>query len=908
MNFFPPSVSARVTSVQIGDSVAFSNMFTASDLDGDDITLFRFRDNSAAATSGFFTVRGVRQASNTFIEVGANDLAFVRYQAGLIESSETFSVQVGDGGTELSSVDVAVVNTITGNFFAPTIEVTPGFVQERGILDPQTLFEVSDPEGNPPVRFFFADRNANQNGGHFLFNGVRQESGRFFVVEADELDQLSFVGGRFGQSENVGIQVFDGEFVSDVVNVQVTTLPNLFRPVVNAFNVNSSPGATINVESLVQFSDQDGNAPRVFGFLDTGVGANSGFFTVNGVRQDAGTFFQVQANQLPTVEFQVSQQGSLEEYRVFAGDGRFASEIASATISSVPRPTLEVASSTVIVDDLEQIDFVDIVSQSDNGPPISTYQVLDQNTAANSAQLLLNGQQLEQGVVHTLTAQQFANLQIEGAPSDGRSRDQFLVRGQNPLFFTEWESFDVNTEANVGGALTSGFNWSPQLDNGEKFVITYTFIDGVDSTGGDVTTPPVPSYYADDADERNNPAPFGNAQRAATRQALESLEQFADIDFVEVPYEVDAADASVTFGLRSNFDAMVAANARFPVDGLGLGTEDGDIWFSRELFPETDAGALVEPGSFFYYTLLHEVGHTLGFKHPFEPLNGNNELLPVATDFPRHTVLSNTFNFNEDPVPATFGIYDIIELQRLYRPNEEFNAGNNQYFFSENAENRFLSTINDVGGRDTFNLTSSTANETIDLHEGAFSTVDGLNNSVAIAFGTTIENARGGSGNDTILGNSARNLLFGNEGADILEGDGGIDTLRGGAGRDTYIWRTGDGRDLIDEQTLAGVDAIHIFDDTSLSSLQDDLVFRRFGRDLRIDLRFDQGPAQGSITVRDQQFGGSRIETLRLFTANGDQIGEDIDLNSIFVQADTTATFFRLSDQQTNRGFIAVPV
>ena len=142
----------------------------------------------------------------------------------------------------------------------------------------------------------------------------------------------------------------------------------------------------------------------------------------------------------------------------------------------------------------------------------------------------------------------------------------------------------------------------------------------------------------------------------------------------------------------------------------------------------------------------------------------------------------------------------------------------------------------------------------------------------------------------------------------MLEGDGGIDTLRGGAGRDTYIWRTGDGRDLIDEQTQAGVDSIHIFDGTALNSLEDDLVFRRFGRDLRIDLRFDQGPAQGSITIRDQQFGGSRVETLRLFNANGTQIGQDIDLNSIFVQADTTATFFRLSDQQTNRGFIAVPV
>ena len=142
----------------------------------------------------------------------------------------------------------------------------------------------------------------------------------------------------------------------------------------------------------------------------------------------------------------------------------------------------------------------------------------------------------------------------------------------------------------------------------------------------------------------------------------------------------------------------------------------------------------------------------------------------------------------------------------------------------------------------------------------------------------------------------------------MLEGDGGNDVLRGGAGRDTYVWRTGDGRDQINEQTLGGVDSLHIFDDTALNSLQNDLVFRRFGRDLRIDLRFDRDQAQGSVLIRDQQWGGSRIETLRLFNGAGEQIGEDIDLNSIFVQANTEATFFRLTNQETNRGFIAVPV
>jgi serralysin len=47
-----------------------------------------------------------------------------------------------------------------------------------------------------------------------------------------------------------------------------------------------------------------------------------------------------------------------------------------------------------------------------------------------------------------------------------------------------------------------------------------------------------------------------------------------------------------------------------------------------------------------------------------------------------------------------------------------------------------------------------------------------------------IENANGGSGNDTILGNQANNALRGNDGADSLSGLSGNDDLYGGAGCD----------------------------------------------------------------------------------------------------------------------------
>jgi Ca2+-binding RTX toxin-like protein len=177
-----------------------------------------------------------------------------------------------------------------------------------------------------------------------------------------------------------------------------------------------------------------------------------------------------------------------------------------------------------------------------------------------------------------------------------------------------------------------------------------------------------------------------------------------------------------------------------------------------------------------------------------------------------------------------------------------------------------------------------------------------------LAYGTQIENARGGFGNDVIIGNEVRNLLFGNFGNDILEGGTGNDVLRGGENNDIYNWRLGDGRDAIREEQKGGVDTIHVIDSSALDSLQDDFVFRKFGRDLRIDLRFDQGEAQGSITIKDMQWGGSQVETLRMFSNNGNQVGLDVDLTSIFQTASTESQRFRLTTQESAYGFIAVPV
>ncbi|GHA32576.1 hypothetical protein GCM10007989_30850 [Devosia pacifica] len=154
---------------------------------------------------------------------------------------------------------------------------------------------------------------------------------------------------------------------------------------------------------------------------------------------------------------------------------------------------------------------------------------------------------------------------------------------------------------------------------------------------------------------------------------------------------------------------------------------------------------------------------------------------------------------------------DIAAVQALYGANYNTRSGNTVYRWSETtgeksingvgqgapSANKVFETIWDGGGRDTLELSNYKADLKIDLSAGGWSDFGGRQladlgagktapGNVALAQlvdGDTralIENAVGGSGNDTISGNEAANLLMGGAGDDRLEGVAGNNILVGG--------------------------------------------------------------------------------------------------------------------------------
>jgi len=95
--------------------------------------------------------------------------------------------------------------------------------------------------------------------------------------------------------------------------------------------------------------------------------------------------------------------------------------------------------------------------------------------------------------------------------------------------------------------------------------------------------------------------------------------------------------------------------------------------------------------------------------------------------------------------------------------------------------------INGSGGSDTLDYSAFTTGVTVNLMTGV---APGIGGGVI-----NVDNVRGGSGDDVLIGNNAANVLLGNGGNDILVGNGGNDILLGGAGRDILIG--GDGADIL---------------------------------------------------------------------------------------------------------------
>lgn len=296
---------------------------------------------------------------------------------------------------------------------------------------------------------------------------------------------------------------------------------------------------------------------------------------------------------------------------------------------------------------------------------------------------------------------------------------------------------------------------------------------------------------------------FNATQIAQAEQAFLAWSDVAKITFVRVGSGTDGEaaytdSATILFSNYASGESGSAAFAYYP-GSTGHSSSSGDVWVNIG----AGSNAFPSSGNYGAQVLIHETGHAIGLAHP-GAYNSNGEARVTYAagaeyyeDSRQYTVMSyfaetNTGGNFKGSYSAVPLLDDIRGAQIEYGVNTSTRLGDTTYGFNSNAGRAWFSAANsssrlifavwDAGGRDTFDLSGYAQAQLIDLREGFFSNVGGLTGNVAVAKGTQIENAIGGSGSDTINGNAAANELSGNAGPDTISGGPGADTIDGGSG------------------------------------------------------------------------------------------------------------------------------
>ncbi len=395
------------------------------------------------------------------------------------------------------------------------------------------------------------------------------------------------------------------------------------------------------------------------------------------------------------------------------------------------------------------------------------------------------------------------------------------------LYAGTFASYTV-VDANVRAVLSNDY-WTSDADGLEAATaFTYFFPTSADE-------------YPDNYQDPKGLAAFKPTteyQQDASVIGFNLISQFTNVTFTLA----ETSDAAIRVaGATSLPGNEGGSHASYPSNYEGaISNSSGDVFLGDNGDPASDQLY----GNDTFATIIHEIGHAMGLKHPFEPYP-NGAISADRSDI-EFTVMSySSFLTGEVSVNANtiapdgssvsgYMMYDIAALQAMYGANFEkgktddapaqksvytwSNGTGQQYINGVEAPDtgttethKIFQTVWTQGADTTYDLSNFNGDQYDDLRAGQWlrfsvNQLADLNSHApadtpeyqahgnvynTLLFESDTRSLIGtlvaGSGNDTIIGNELANVLHGNDGNDFIDGGIGDDVLYGGAGDDVLM-------------------------------------------------------------------------------------------------------------------------